>query len=338
MRDISEKNMLRIMIADLPTVSFERAEALRDLGIHTVADLMKHLPIRYETHHGSVTIEAADSLLGERERMTELVTIEATIASLKPSWRRGKRSRIEATAEDETGVIHINWFNQPWVAKSLHPDMRVRFHGSLSRHNGVLQLNNPRWEQFDEDDNLKIIEGDLRPVYPANDRISSSLIAQLIRSVLDQALVEIEDHFPESLLHELSMPELAKAYSFAHRPSTEDEAKEGGRRIAFDELFLLQLGVMVKRHQRRETMHAPKLRWDTTIKERIAARIPFVLTDAQDRVIEEIANDMSSTTPMNRLLQGDVGSGKTIVALHAMLLAVIGKLSSGDDGAHRTSC
>ena len=328
MRDISEKNMLRIMIADLPTVSFERAEALRDLGIHTVADLMKHLPMRYETHHGSVTIEAAGSLLGERDRMTELVTIEATIASLKPSWRRGKKSRIEATAEDETGVIHINWFNQPWVAKSLHPDMRVRFHGSLSTHNDVLQLNNPRWEELNESDDLEIIEGDLRPVYPANDRISSTVIAQLIQSVLDLALVEIEDHFPEELLRELSMPELSKAYSFAHRPSTEDEAKEGRRRIAFDELFLLQLGVMVKRHQRRETMHAPKLRWDTTIKERIAARIPFVLTDAQDKVIEEIANDMSSTTPMNRLLQGDVGSGKTIVALHAMLMAVIGNFQA----------
>jgi len=283
---------------------------------------MKHLPMRYETHHGSMTIEAVDSTLGNRERMNELVTIEATIASIKPSWRRGRRSRIEATAEDETGTLQINWFNQPWVAKSLHPDMRVRFHGAPSRHKGILQLINPRWEEVDEGEEIELVEGDLRPVYPANERISSSVIAKLIESVLDQALLEIEEHFPDSLLDELAMPELAIAYALAHRPSTEDEANEGKRRIAFDELFLLQLGVMVKRHHRRDTMHAPELRWDLKMKGRIASRIPFELTEAQDRVVEEIAFDMCSTTPMNRLLQGDVGSGKTVVALHAMLMAV----------------
>ena len=318
----SEKNMLRTLVSKLPSVTFERAEALHDLGIRTVADLIKHLPMRYETHHGSMNIEAATLLLGNRERMTELVTIEATIASVKPSWRRGKRSKVEASAEDETGVIQINWFNQPWVAKSLHPDIVVRLHGSLSKHKESIQMNNPRWEEIDEDEELELIEGDLRPVYPANDRISSSTIAQLIDHVLKQALIEIEDHLPEHLRSELAMPELAMAYSQAHRPVTEDEANEGKRRIAFDELFLLQLGVMLKRHHRRNTMHAPQLRWNPEIKQRIASRIPFTLTQAQDRVIEEIAEDMTSTIPMNRLLQGDVGSGKTVVALHAMLMAV----------------
>lgn len=322
MRNISEKNLLRTMISDLPTVTFEQVEALHDLGIHTVADLMKHLPMRYETHHGSMTIEAVDLILGNHERMTEFITIEATIASIKPNWRRGRRSRIEATVEDESGTLQINWFNQPWVAKSLHPDMRVRFHGTPSRHKGILQLNNPRWEEVEEGEEIDLIEGDLRPVYPANEHASSSVIAKLIESVLDQALLEIEEHFPDSLLEELSMPELATAYALSHRPSTEEEAKEGKRRIAFDELFLLQLGVMVKRHHRRDTMHAPELRWDSKMKERIASRIPFELTEAQDRVVEEIALDMRSTTPMNRLLQGDVGSGKTVVALHAMLMAV----------------
>jgi len=322
MQDTSEKNMLRTLVSKLPTVTVERAEALQNLQIRTVADLIKHLPMRYETHHGSMTIETAQTVLGDRNRMTELVTIEATIATIQPGWRRGRKSRVEATAEDETGVIHINWFNQPWVAKSLHPDMRIRFHGSLSRHEDTLQMNNPRWEEVDEREELEIIEGDLRPVYPANERITSTVIARLIESVLDQALYEIDDHLPESLRIELVMPELSRAYALSHRPTSESDANEGKRRIAFDELFLLQLGVMVKRHHRRETMHAPQLRWDDEIKKRIAARIPFSLTEAQERVIEEIANDMTGTIPMNRLLQGDVGSGKTIVALHAMLMAV----------------
>ena len=275
MQDISEKNMLRNLISNLPTVTFERAEALHNLGIRTVADLVKHLPTRYETHHGSMTIEAAKDLLGDRDRMTELVTLEVTIASVKPSWRRGRKGRIEATAEDETGTIQINWFNQPWIAHSIHPDMKIRFHGSLSTHDNKLQMNNPRWEEVEEDEELELIEGDLRPVYPASERISSTVISRLIESILDKALLEIDDHLPESLRDELVMPELAKAYELAHRPTTEDEAKEGTRRIAFDELFLLQLGVMVKRHQRRDTMHSPQMRWDDEIKQRIESRIPF---------------------------------------------------------------
>ena len=103
-----------------------------------------------------------------------------------------------------------------------------------------------------------------------------------------------------------------------------DESNEGRRRIAYDELFLLQLGVMMKRHHRQTTLRSPALRWDDKVRSRIEARIPFTLTDSQRMVIEEIARDVTKTVPMNRLLQGDVGSGKTVVALHAMLMAVVG--------------
>jgi ATP-dependent DNA helicase RecG len=120
------------------------------------------------------------------------------------------------------------------------------------------------------------------------------------------------------------MPELREAYRMVHNPQSESESKEGRRRIAYDELFLLQLGVMLKRHHRQTTLHAPALRWDDKVRSRIEARVPFTLTDSQQQVIEEIAKDVTQTVPMNRLLQGDVGSGKTVVALHAMLMAVVG--------------
>ena len=315
--------MLRTLVADLNCVSFDRANSLRDLGIHRVADLIKHLPTRYETHHGSMTIESAEKLLGNRDKISELVTIEATISVVTPGWRRGKRSRLEVSVEDDTGSMQINWFNQPWVAKSLHPEMRVRLYGTLSMHNSLLQMNNPRWKIIDEDSSLEVIEGDLCPVYRANEGISSTLISNLITGVLDNALSEIDDHLPEELRNELEMPELSKAYELCHRPEVVEDASTGRRRIAYDELFLLQLGVMMKRHHRRDTMQAPKLEWNDEIKRRIASRIPFTLTEAQQRVVEEIATDTTTTTPMNRLLQGDVGSGKTVVALHAMLMAVV---------------
>jgi len=322
MQNTDEKKHLLTTISDLPKMTQARKDALHELGIYRVSNLLKHLPTRYETHHGGMTIEAAEQLLGDRETSPELVTIEVTICKVSPGWRRGRKSKLEAAVEDETGRMHINWFNQPWVARALHPDMHIRLHGSISMHKGFLQMNNPRWEEIDEDEPIVTIEGDLRPVYRANEHISSSVIASLVSDVLDDALPEIDDHLTDEMLHELSMPKLADAYSMCHKPETQEQAKEGRRRIAYDELLILQLGVMMKRHHRRDTMHAPQLVWNEDIKSRIEARIPFVLTESQQNVIEEIAQDVTSTTPMNRLLQGDVGSGKTVVALHAMLMAV----------------
>lgn len=322
MQDTCEKKHLLTLVTDLPRMTQTQAIAFHELGLYRVADLLKHLPMRYETHHGGMTIEAAETLLGDRDATPELVTIETTIIKVNPGWRRGRKSKIEVAVEDETGRMHINWFNQPWVARALHPDMRIRLHGSLSTHKGLLQMNNPRWEEIEEDEPTLTIEGELRPVYRASEHLSSSVIAKRIADVIDDALPEIDDHLTNEMLRELVMPKLSDAYEMCHKPETLDQAKDGRRRIAYDELLLLQLGVMMKRHHRRDTMHAPKLAWNEQIKSRIEARIPFTLTDSQQQVIEEIAQDITTTTPMNRLLQGDVGSGKTVVALHAMLMAV----------------
>ena len=322
MQNIGEKKHLLTAISELPQMTQDRMSALHELGIYRVSNLLKHLPTRYETHHGGMTIEAAKTILGDRDSSPELVTIETTIIKVSPGWRRGRKSKLEVAVEDETGRMHINWFNQPWVARALHPDMRIRIHGSLTMHKGFLQMNNPRWEEIDDEEPTATIEGDLRPVYRANEHISSSVIAKLISNVLDDALPEIDDHLTDEMLRELEMPKLADAYAMCHKPEEEAQAKEGRRRIAYDELLLLQLGVMMKRHHRRDTMHAPKLEWNDEIKKRIEARIPYTLTNSQQQVIEEIANDIMTSIPMNRLLQGDVGSGKTVVALHAMLMAV----------------
>ncbi len=322
MQDTCEKKHLLTLVTDLPSVTQDRAIALHELGMYRVADLIKHLPMRYETHHGGMTIEAAEALLGDQDAIPELVTIESTVIKVNPGWRRGKKSKVEAAVEDETGRMHINWFNQPWVARSLHPDMRIRLHGSLSIRKGLLQMNNPRWEEIKEDEPTLTIDSELRPVYPASERISSSVIATIIAEVLEGALPEIDDHLSQAMLDTLSMPTLSSAYAMCHKPEANDAVKEGRRRIAYDELLLLQLGVMMKRHHRLDTMRAPKLLWNDEIKQRIEARIPFTLTKSQQAVIEEIAGDITTTMPMNRLLQGDVGSGKTVVALHAMLMAV----------------
>jgi ATP-dependent DNA helicase RecG len=318
-------NELRLSVQTLSGMTPDRLEGLQRLEIQTVADLIKHLPLRFEEHHGGVTIEEATAILGEDDRNADLVTIEGEVASIRPirGWKQSK-ARVEISLEDETASLKINWFNQPWIAKKLHPEMHIRVHGSLSKYKGEVQMTNPRWEEIEPDENSVTIDGGLRPVYPANEYISSSTIATLIGEVIDVALPQIEDHFSVDECKRLEMPELREAYRMVHNPQSESESKEGRRRIAYDELFLLQLGVMLKRHHRQTTLHAPALRWDDKVRSRIEARVPFTLTDSQQQVIEEIAKDVTQTVPMNRLLQGDVGSGKTVVALHAMLMAVVG--------------
>ena len=318
-------NELRLSVQTLSGMTPDRLEGLQRLEIQTVADLIKHLPLRFEEHHGGVTIEEATAILGEDDRNADLVTIEGEVASVRPirGWKQSK-ARVEISLEDETASLKINWFNQPWIAKKLHPEMHIRVHGSLSKYKGEVQMTNPRWEEIEPDENSVTIDGGLRPVYPANEYISSSTIATLIGEVIGVALPQIEDHFSVDECKRLDMPELREAYRMVHNPQSESESKEGRRRIAYDELFLLQLGVMLKRHHRQTTLHAPALRWDDKVRSRIEARVPFTLTDSQQQVIEEIAKDVTQTVPMNRLLQGDVGSGKTVVALHAMLMAVVG--------------
>ncbi len=318
-------NELRLSVQTLSGMTPDCLEGLHRLEIQTVADLIKHLPLRFEEHHGGVTIEEATAILGEDDRNADLVTIEGEVASVRPirGWKQSK-ARVEISLEDETASLKINWFNQPWIAKKLHPEMHIRVHGSLSKYKGEVQMTNPRWEEIDPDENTVTIDGGLRPVYPANECISSSTIATLIGEVIDVALPQIEDHFSVDECKRLDMPALREAYRMVHNPRSESESKEGRRRIAYDELFLLQLGVMLKRHHRQITLHAPALRWDDKVRSRIEARVPFTLTDSQQQVIEEIAKDVTQNVPMNRLLQGDVGSGKTVVALHAMLMAVVG--------------
>ncbi|MBC8202892.1 MAG: ATP-dependent DNA helicase RecG [Planctomycetes bacterium] len=316
---------LRRFVSTISGISPDHVEGLQKIGIETVADLIKHLPLRFEEHHGGVTIEEATVILGENERSPDLVTIEGEVAEIRPirGWKRSK-ARVEVLLEDETGSLKINWFNQPWIAKKLHPDMRIRVHGSLSMYKGSVQMTNPRWEEIDGEECTTKVESGLCPVYPANELVSSTVISKLISEVLDEALPQIEDHFSIEERKKLAMPELREAYRMVHKPKEQNESKEGRRRIAYDELFLLQLGVMMKRHHRQTTLHAPSLRWDEKVKSRIEARIPFTLTESQQKVIGEIAHDVTNTVPMNRLLQGDVGSGKTVVALHAMLMAVVG--------------
>ena len=204
----------------------------------------------------------------------------------------------------------------------VYPGLRLRVHGKARKLGPGVQIANPKFEILSEEAEPEAREGRVRPVYPASVRVSSADIEKVVSVVLEPALKLIEDHLPTEFLERRSMVGLSAAYRMTHQPTSMAETREARRRLAYDELLLLQLGVFLRRAQLRLTMRAIALKHNRAIDEHIRARFPFALTGAQERVVKEIAEDLSKATPSNRLIQGDVGSGKTIVALYAMLMAV----------------
>jgi ATP-dependent DNA helicase RecG len=307
-------------IEDVPGVGPRRGEAFRRLGIPSVAHLLFHLPHRHEREEAEAAIKSliAGAVVTARG--------EVTATDMIP---RGRKPRFRAVLADHTGRLDLIWFHGGYLRDKIHPGMRLLVQGKARPHpraghnDNALQLVNPKWEPLPEaDDPPAIAETRLRPIYPASEELSSAAIESAVGAILDTALPLIEDHLPPHFRKERELPELAGAYRMMHRPVDADEVVRARRRLAYDELLMLQLGVHLRRAQLRRTMHAPALDWTEQIEERILARIPFTLTAGQRKVIDELIADLTKPTPANRLIQGDVGSGKTVVALYAMLLAV----------------
>jgi ATP-dependent DNA helicase RecG len=296
------------------------AEAFRRLGLARAIDLVRHLPLRYEHELPEQTIAQAERTVPGGSGSGTSVAVRGEVAAVRLA--RARRSRLEATLEDGSGRLMLVWFNAPWLRDRIHPGLSIRAWGPVRRRGAYLQMVNPRWSPADGGTPAEARPERYRPVYPASESLSSEAIERAVGAVLDDVVAELADHLPPDYRRRVAMPELAQAYRLVHRPADRDEAAAGRRRLAFDELFLLELGVMLKRQHRRRRLRAIPLRWSAALDEHIRARFPFELTRAQRRVMGEIAADLVQPVPMNRLLQGDVASGKTVVALYAMLVAV----------------
>ena len=289
------------------------ASGLYAMGLTNVGKLLAHLPMRHEREQAEAKME--DLIVGE------IVSARGEVTATRLAGF-GRKQRFEAVLCDETGRLDLVFFNQPYLRRKIHPGTLLRVQGKLTQRGPMLQIANAKIEYLDEEDTPEAKEARLRPVYPATERVNSRAIEDAVGVVLERGLALIEDHLPASFRREREMPELREAYRMMHRPETEQGVHEARRRLAYDELLLLQVGVQLKRAHLRNTLTSPALRHDEGIDARIRERLPFTLTDAQDRVVREIAGDLSRSVPTNRLIQGDVGSGKTAVALYAMLMAV----------------
>ena len=203
--------------------------------------------------------------------------------------------------------------------------MRVR--GKVKEYRGLPQMSQPKWELVD-DDTPETTEAMFRPIYPASAELTSDEIHAIVKSNIDVLTADVPEYFSTDLLRKRGLPSRADALRLIHLPSNWREAQHARRRLVFDELMLLQLGLNIGRRQREGKLSAPVLRIDSTLDKRIRGRFGFEMTGAQTRAVYQIAGDLKSGRPMNRLLQGDVGSGKTVVALYAMLLAVANKMQA----------
>ncbi|MEM6459177.1 MAG: ATP-dependent DNA helicase RecG, partial [Planctomycetota bacterium] len=309
-------------VAELPGVGRARAGKLRRLGVLTVTDLLRYGPMRYET-------EAAEA--GVQGLPTDGKTagaVRGVIVACRwvPSMGFGKKGRFEATLKDADGfTLSLTWFNAGYLRDRLHPAMTLRVRGKAKMFAGYPQMANPKWEVLDEAQaggGVDEASDRLRPVYAATEGLASSAIERLIDGVLPWALPQVVDPLPATLVKHHEMPALADAVRMLHRPATADEHRAARRRLAFNELLLLQLGIAVRRAEVEQRCVAPALRHSDAIDRHIRERFPFELTPTQSAAVAEIASDLSRDRPMNRMLQGDVGAGKTVVALYAMLMAV----------------
>ncbi len=284
------------------------------LGVRVLGQALLHTPSRYER-------QEAESPIGEIVP-GRVITARGEVTATRPV-RFGRKPRFEAVLMDGTGRLDLVWFHQMWIANKIMPGMRLRVTGEARKRGNTLQLINPRQEVLRlEGDEPEAREARLRPVYPATESFASWQIEKVIEKVLPLALPLLEDHLPAEFRARRELPALAEAYRMVHTPQSEEEAAAGRRRLAFDELLLLQLGVFLRKSQVKHSTRALPLKWNGEIDAHIRAILPFTLTPDQDTVVKEIAADLQKDEPASRLVQGDVGSGKTAVALYALLMAV----------------
>jgi ATP-dependent DNA helicase RecG len=289
-------------------VGERRAELLNKLGIETIEDLLLYFPRRIEDR--SQVKRIASLRHGER------ATIQGRVSAIDTIRPRRDLEILKVAVQDLSGVAYAVWFNQPWLKKQFTVGMKVALFGEVERAFGTVQLTNPVWEPAGEN----FLTGRLVPVYPGTEGLPQGTLLRLIRENLALYQEEIGELIPEEVRLRLGLLPRREAFFKIHFPQSLEEFELARRSLAFEELFLFQIGVALERRRVQDRPGRSLSIEDEQLEEFIAA-LPFRLTPAQRRAIAEIREDLAAPRPMHRLLQGDVGSGKTVVALIACLIA-----------------
>ncbi|MFW6075495.1 MAG: DEAD/DEAH box helicase, partial [Chloroflexota bacterium] len=305
-------------VSRLPGVGPARVKQLEQLGVRTVRDLLELYPRRYLDYS---RLDPISSLV-----FGAISTVRGTVESIDARPTRTGKKLVDVVVADDTGSIHAVFFS-PYIEQQLRPGMEISLSGRVDQLRGRLCFKSPEWEALTPE---SVHTGRIVPVYPLTKGLYQKTMRNLVRSALDAGLDLVEEHLPHSTLERVSNPPLIPlrdALAWIHYPEGEtiDEARRRWKlaksRIAFDEFFGLQLGLLQKK-QDIQSQPGTAIPVDRELLSTFLQALPFELTGAQDRTLNEILQDMESERPMTRLLQGDVGSGKTAVAAAAGFLAI----------------
>ncbi len=297
-------------VTALKGIAANSATKLAKLGVQTIRDLLYFFPRRHLDY-------SQRSLIANLEVGKEQ-TVLATVWEARVT-RLGTQKGTEVIAGDETGNIRAVWFNQPYLAKNFHTNAQIVLSGKVSEFKNQKVFESPEWELV-EDKEL-IHTGRLVPNYPLTQGLYPRQTRNFVKTALDSCAWQIVDFLPKEIKNRCQLLDLPQAIIQAHYPDSYLMKDEARKRLAFDELFLLQLGVLSKKREWRESQPGNSFRLNRENIDKFLKALPFTLTRSQQRVLQEIFADLQQSKPMSRLLQGDVGSGKTVVAIAALLVA-----------------
>ncbi len=314
-------------VFDLPGVGAFYSLKLKRLGIETVEDLIYHFPFRYDDF--SIVEEIRDIVPGEK------LSIQGVIWQIKNIRTRFGKFITTAQVADPSGVVDVIWFNQPYLTKSLKAGTPISLSGKVDTSSPRPKLLSPAYEiirpslgsdpshSLPDEQGRTLHTGRLVPIYPETEGVSSKWLRQKIAQILPLYLKTQKDFLPEDMVSRQKLINLDSALSKIHFPKKWEEVEVARSRLAFDELFLIQLASTLRKKDWQSAKTAPQIEADQVKIKQLISSLPFSLTTAQTRATKEILADLSRSTPQNRLLEGDVGSGKTVVAAVAAYSVVL---------------
>jgi ATP-dependent DNA helicase RecG len=301
---------LREPIRRLKGIGEKRGELFEKIGVHTVGDLIRKFPRRYDDYSNMKLIRHL--------KVNEDVTVIGVLNRISVQRTKHGTSRVEAYLEDDSGSLRLNWFNQTWVEKRLKEGMPVAASGKIEQYLGRLVMNSPELEPVDQE---WLQAGRIVPVYSLTKGLTNRIIRSMTKRLLTTISPRLPDYLPLPVREGADLMDYGDAVSQAHFPDSQEDKKAALLRLSFDEVFCLHIAMLRQRYdwQRRSGVAMPV---NENWLQDFQGRLPYQLTRAQEQAVQDISRDMSSDVPMNRLLQGDVGSGKTIISAVAMAIAV----------------
>lgn len=314
------KLTLNTPVQKLRMVGPAYARRLKKLEIETIKDLLHHAPRRYKDYSQISKISQVQP--------GDAVTVKGKIRECKNVYTKNRKVIQKASVTDSSGQIRITWFNQPYIPNSLKPGTKVSFSGKIEGSNKKPELISPEYEVIKDQTSQTIHTGRLQPVYPETEGLSSKWLRSRIAPLIKIILPQLKDWLPPQILKKESLMPLKAAIKYLHFPQNNKQVEQARIRLGFDEMLFIQLKALKRKTSWQKHQATKKILISQKSLKYFKNKLPFRLTSAQNQAIDEIIHDLKKDVPMNRLLLGDVGSGKTVVASAAIYAAFLSNTKS----------